>query len=132
MTTRHTTTRQSLDALRQESLALLYSYAEVTRDSASHQWQDAARRERCAQLASYIKRDLLEFKNRLTEIADRNNTLSEKVLSNPHHPSVLNAGGAYVSFIEDATAALNPMVGELLELLADDVASLETQLTAAR
>jgi hypothetical protein len=38
---------------------------------------------------------------------------------------MLQAGGEYVNFIDDATAALSPMVGELIELLAADAASLE-------
>jgi len=92
---------------------------------AMHRWTDADKRARCIQLASYIKRDLVEFKSRLDRIGEHHRALSGKVLAHPHHPEMLQAGGEYVNFIDDATAALSPMVGELIELLAADAASLE-------
>ena len=126
MTTSRMTPRQSLESLQQESRNLLYHFAKAPRDAAAHRWSDNAKATRCAQLASFIKRDLTEFQERLNTIAARHKrTISSAVLSHPHHPEILRAGGDYVTFIDDATAALSRLVGELVELLAAESASLE-------
>lgn len=126
MTTSRMTPRQSLEALQQESRNLLYRFAKATRDAAAHRWSDDTKAARCAQLASFIKRDLTEFQERLNTIGARHKrTISSAVLAHPHHPEILRAGGDYVTFIDDATAALSPLVGELVELLAAESASLE-------
>jgi len=112
---------QSIDRLHQEALNLLYTFAESTRDAARAGWTDPARRERGLQLAAYIKRDLVEFKNRLDNIQADTRRLPGKVLAHPHHPELLAVGGKYLGFIEDVTAALSPMSGELVELLAAEL-----------
>lgn len=131
MTTPRMTPRQSLDQLQQESRNLLYRFAKATRDAAAHSWSNEEARIKCARLATYIKRDLNEFQGRLSEIAVRHQrTLSGKVLAHPHHPEILQAGGDYVTFIDEATAALSPLVGELVELLAQETASLQRSTAA--
>jgi len=124
------TPRQSIDALRQESMTLLHRYAESTRDMALHTWGDDDRRNRCNQLATFIKRDLVEFKKRLDSIIAKHRAFSDKVLAHPCHPELLKAGGDYMGFIDDATATMNPMIAELTQLLTVDIDALQHAITA--
>lgn len=128
---RKQTPAQGLHQLRQESLRLLFNFAESTQQVARHQWADKTKRERATVLVSCIKRDLEAYKTRLDTLVSKTSKLPGKVLAHPHHPELLQVGGQYLSFIDDVTSVIAPMMGELSELIIDDVETLKQPATAA-
>lgn len=112
------TKSQGLVALHQQSLNLLYSYAQAAADAARHDWQCPSQRNRVVELTRIIKADLAELKGRLESIKDKHaKRITSAVLNDPNHPVLLAAGGDYYNFIDDATNAITPHAGELMELL---------------
>lgn len=128
---RKTTPAQGLHQLRQESLRLLFNFAESTQQVARHTWVDKTKRERASQLVSCIKRDLEAYKSRLDVLVAKTDRLPGKVIAHPHHPELLQIGGQYLSFIDDATAVITPMIGQLTELVYDDLEALDPPTTSA-
>jgi len=124
------TPAQGLHQLRQQSLRMLFNFAESTQAVARHNWVNPDKRSRAISLVGYIKRDLEEYKRRLDRIVNKTDSLSGKVLAHPHHPELLQLGGEYLSFIDDATAVITPLIGELTELLYDELDTSQTTATA--
>jgi len=124
------TPAQGLHQLRQQSLRMLFNFAESTQVVARHNWVNPDKRSRAISLVGYIKRDLEEYKRRLDRIVNKTDSLSGKVLAHPHHPELLQLGGEYLSFIDDATAVITPLIGELTELLYDELDTSQTTATA--
>ncbi len=124
------TPAQGLHQLRQQSLRMLFNFAESTRTLAAHQWIDPAKRSRAANLVSYIKRDLEAYKQRLERLVHKTDNLPGKVIAHPHHPELLQLGGDYLTFVDDATAVIAPLIAELTELMYDDADAHSKQAAA--
>ncbi|MNZ13308.1 hypothetical protein D3C78_302040 [compost metagenome] len=126
------TPAQALEGLRQEALKLIHRFAESTRDVARfRKWTNRERESRCLELVRIIKRDLGEFHGRVQSLDGKHKRdLSSAVLTHPHHPVMLAAGGEWYQLIEDLTNVLTPNTAELAGLLAQEGAA-STQTAVA-
>ncbi len=115
------TPAQGLHDMRQHALRMLVNFAEATKHFTSISWRDPARREKAVTLIGYIKRDLTAYHQRLDRLVSKTDNMPGKVLAHPHHPEMLQLGGEYMMFIDDATAVITPLLGSLTELADDDL-----------
>lgn len=114
------TKRQGLSALHQQSLKLLHSFATSTVEAARYDWSKSPNGRRVAELTRVIKRDLEDLKKRLDGIKEQHSKkITSAVLNNPNHPTLLRAGGDYYDFIDQATSAVTPHSGELMDLIRE-------------
>ncbi|MNP89061.1 hypothetical protein D3C85_14570 [compost metagenome] len=120
---------QSLENLKNRAFNCIYKYAQSTLDIANHAWASAERRERALQLATFIKKDLKEFKMRLENINVDFSKMPGKVRQHPHHPDMLKMGGQYISYINELETVVGSRVSEMVELMADDIDASEPHTT---
>lgn len=112
---------KALETLHQESLKLLHTFATTTRDAAGHKWAKEDLSARASELIQFIKRDIEELNGKLSALKSKHDrTITSGVLNNPHHPLMLQAGGEYFDFIEQATGILTPHSLELMTLIKQD------------
>lgn len=122
-----TTPAEALWTLRQESLRLLRDYAIQIHNVASHSWKNPAIKDRVVQLVNCAKRDLGESHKTLNDIVQRHDKSNGRKGADIYHADLLQAGGEYMSFIDDVNNCIQPAVEELSNLMDEEVAYLESK-----
>lgn len=118
---------QALENLKNRAFNCIYKYAQSTLDIANHTWCSAESKDRALQLATFIKKDLNEFKTQLENLNVDFKKLPGKVLAHPHHPEMLKMGGRYISYINELETVVGSRVSEMIELMSYDIDLLESQ-----
>lgn len=122
MSTGRRTPAQGLKDLYQQALDTLYKFASSARRAVDYQWKDNNKKRRAAFLINSIKRDLEEYTAQLNRIHEgHKRTITSGVLANPHHPTMLAAGGEYFNLLDEITATIGPWAVELVDLIDDDI-----------
>jgi len=132
MTTGKQTPAQGLEQLHQEAMKTLFGFATSARDASRHQWANDEYRARGSHLIRCITRDLKDFDHRLSNIKkNHQRTITSAVLANPHHPTMLAAGGDYFAFLDQVAATISPFCFELVELVSSDIDYAEKNKAAS-